>query len=239
MRSAGLSRPQLAHYARDLRTAFRIMFAVVALLMLVGLFSPQAHAQTEPSVTFGASVTNAAGSLSTRLTWSTTPEATSCTASGHPSWTGLKAPGGSADLPAITLSGTYTLTLACTWPGDTQARLAWVAPTQNTDGSALAKCASQTATGACLRSFTVHRGASATALTDSRAVDDRNATAYTWTGLAAGTHFFGVRAVNGDGTTSDLSNTASKVITATQTRNSAVTLTVNPLPSAPTGLTVQ
>lgn len=239
MRSPGLSVSQLNHYARDIGTGLRIFAAVIAMLILLVFFSPLANAQTEPSVTFGASVTNANGSLATRLTWSTSPAATGCTAAGHSSWTGAKAASGQQDLPAITLSGTYTLTLTCTWPGDTQARLTWTAPTQNTDGSALAKCASQTATGPCLRSFTIHRGASATTLSDSRAVDDRNATSYTWTGLAAGTHFFAVRALNGDGVQSDLSNAISKAITATQTRNSAVTLTVNPLPNAPTGLTVE
>lgn len=192
-----------------------------------------ANAQTEPSVTFGASVTNANGELSTTLTWSTTPAATSCTASGHDAWSATKPASGSLDLPKLTLSGSYTLRLECTWPGDTQARVSWTAPTTNTDGTALAKCATQSSTGPCLRSFVVVRGTSPTALNDSRTVNDRNATSYTWTNLAPGTHYFAVRAVNGNSVESDLSSVASKVITATQTRSSSVTLTVNPKPSQP------
>lgn len=212
--------------------------AYLLLVMLVGLHASLAMAQT-PSVTFGASVTSAAGSLTTQLTWSTTPAATSCTAAGHPSWTGTKAASGTQAMPAITLSGTYTLTLNCTWPGDTQARLTWTAPTTNTDGSALAKCASQTATGPCLRSFVIQRGTSATTLSDARAVDDRNAVAYTWTGLAAGTHYFAVEAVNGDGVRSNPSAVVSKAITATQTQSGTVTLTVNPKPGTVTGVEVE
>lgn len=215
--------------------AQRIAIMGIAVVLLLMLGVTIARAQT-PSITFGASVTNAAGSLTTRLTWSTTPAATSCTASGHTSWTGAKAASGAVDLPALTLSGTYTLNLNCTWPGDSQARLTWTAPTTNTDGSALAKCANQTATGPCLRSFLISRGTSAGALDDARAVNDRNATSYTWTGLAAGTHYFAVRAVNGDGVQSDISSVVSKLISATQTQSSAVTLTVNPKPGQVTDL---
>lgn len=210
----------------------RLAWITLGVLMLFLLGLHLAHAQEEPSVTFGASVTNAAGELSTRLTWSTTPAATSCTAAGHPSWSGAKAGSGQLDLPAITLSGSYTLTLACTWEASTQAVLRWSTPTTNTDGSALTKCASQMSTGPCLRSYLILRGASPTVLSDSRTLNDRNATSYTWTGLAVGQHFFAIRAVNGDGVQSELSNIATKTIVATQTRSSSVTLTVNPKPSA-------
>jgi hypothetical protein len=211
--------------------------AIIALGFAAALGASLSHAQTTPTLTFTAQTTTGAGSVVPALTWSTTPAATSCTASGAPDWTGTKAASGTQNLTAITSSRTYTL--ACTWPGDTSARLTWVAPTQNTDGTALAKCASQTATGACLRSFTIHHGASATVLSDTRAVDDRNATTYTWTGLTAGTHFFGIRALNGDGGQSELSNVVSKVIASTQTVNRQVAITVNPAPNPPTALTVE
>lgn len=239
MRSPGLSLSQLNHYARDLGTMARVLAAVLVTMFVLAMFAKPANAQTEPSVTFGASVTNAAGSLSTRVTWSTTPAATSCTAAGHPSWTGTKAASGTADLPAITMSGTYTLTLACSFPADSAARLSWTAPVTNTDGTALAKCASQTATGPCLRSFSVHRGTSPTALTTPVIVDDRNATSYTVTNLPAGTHYFAVRARNGDGTESALSDVGSKVIGSSQAANASVRLTVNPLPNTVTDLEVQ
>lgn len=211
--------------------------AIIALGFVAALGASIARAQTTPTLTFTAQTTTGAGSVVPVLTWSTTPAATSCTASGDAAWTGTKAASGTQTLAAINTSKTYTM--VCTWPGDTIARLSWTAPTQRTDGTAMAKCASQTATGPCLRSFTIHHGLAADTLSDARAVDDRNATTYNWTGLPAGTHYFGVRAVDGDGATSALSNVASKVISATQTVNRQVAITVNPTPNPPTGLAVE
>lgn len=213
---------------------------VAALFVMFGtlILTHKADAQTPPSMTFGASVTNANGSLTTMLNWSTTPAATSCTASGSPSWTGTKAGAGSFALPTITMSGTYNLSLSCTWPGDTTATLSWVAPTQNTDGTPLTKCLSQTTATSCLRSFNISHGTASGVLPDVVAVNDRNATSYIWTGLAAGTHYFAMTAVNGLGVESALTPEVSKVIAAV-TQTSAVTLTVNPKPSAPGGFTVQ
>lgn len=203
----------------------------LVLLLAAGSLSAQ-------TLTFTAQTTTGAGSVVPVLTWSTTPVATSCTASGDTAWTGSKAVSGTQTLAAITSSKTYTL--SCTWPGDTQARLAWVAPTTNTDGSALAKCASQTVTDQpCLKSYVVSRGASATALADSRNVDNRDALGFTWTGLAVGTHFFGVKAVTAQGVQSEVSNVVSKVISAPASVNRNVAITVNPQPNAPTGLTVE
>ena len=207
---------------------------IAALALVAAAVILPAHAQT---LTFTAQTTTGAGSVIPVLTWSTTPAAASCTASGDAAWTGTKAASGTATLAAITSSKTYQL--ACTWPGDTQARLTWVAPTTNTDGSALAKCTSQTDTGPCLRSFIVNKGTSATELVSPIAVNDRNATSYTWTGLTAGTHFFGVEAVTGQGVESALSNVVSKVITSTTSVNRNVAITVNPQPNPPTNLTVE
>lgn len=206
----------------------------VAAILAATLCAFAVQAQT---LTFTAQTTTGAGSVVPVLTWATTPAATSCTASGDAAWTGTKAAAGTVTLAAVTASKTYAM--SCTWPGDTTATLTWTAPTQNTDGSALAKCASQTATGSCLRSYSVHRGASAAALVDTKNVDDRNATGYNWTGLAAGTHFFGVRAINGDGGISELSGVVSKAITAVENVARSVAITVNPKPNAPTGLTVE
>jgi hypothetical protein len=212
------------------------------LLACLFLAATPAFAQTDPSVTFGASVTNANGSLTTTLTWSTTPAANSCTASGHSSWTGQKAASGSLALPAITLSGSYSLTLNCTWPGDSTATVRWTPPTQNTDGSALAKCASQAVTsGPCLLRYRVLRSDSqAGANEESRVVDDRNAVQYAWTGLPIGTHWFTVAVSNANNVESDLAMPrVSKVITGSITRNAGVTLTVNPKPSAAGNVTVE
>jgi hypothetical protein len=205
--------------------------------------SPLALAQvTEPSVTMGASVTNANGILSTTITWSTNPVANSCTASGHASWTGQKAGSGTLQLPDITLSGTYTLSLNCTWPGDTTATVSWTPPTQNTDGSALAKCASQTVTGSdCLLNFRVIKSDTQAGANEvSQLVDNRNATSYAWTGLPVGTHWFTVVARNARPVESDVAlPRVSKTITGSQVKTAGITLTVNPKPNAPVITSVQ
>lgn len=224
-----------------------IVYVALALLAVVSLafvaFEAPAAEPSEPAITFGASVTSANGQLATRLTWSTTPAATSCTASGHQSWAGTKPAAGSADLPVIALSGTYTLRLDCTWPGDTTARLAWGPPTQNTDGSALPKCASQNSTGNCLRFFRLYHGSSETQVASpqaqSRAVNDRNATTYEWTALGAGLQCFAVTAINGDNVESDLSAVGCKTVTLTSQHDASITLTVNPKPAPPGGFGVQ
>ena len=228
-----LTPADLQAYASKGKTMLKILAAVI--LATVGL---AIAAPANAAVTFTASVTNANGALNTTLTWSS-PGSTGCVASGHTSWTGAKPASGTLALPAITLSGTYTLTLACTKAGDTTATITWVAPLTNTDGGAIAKCASQTSTGPCLESFAIYRGTSATSLTEMRPVDDRNAVSHAWTGLSAGTHYFGVTARNGDGVESALSNIASKAITATVVENGSVTLTVNPIPRPPTSLSVE
>ena len=129
--------------------------------------------------------------------------------------------------------------MLCTWPGDTTATLSWVAPTQNTDGTPLAKCAAATDTGPCLAKYRIVHGLSADVLSDTRDHNFPNATSATWTGLAAGTHFFGLKAVTGQGVESALSNVVSKTISSTQTVNRTVGITVNPQPNAPTALTVE
>lgn len=180
------------------------------------------------SVTFGASVTSSNETLSTALTWSSSPAGASCTASGHPSWTGVKAASGTLSMPVINLSGTYTLTMACNWPAVTQARLCWQAPTQNTDGSPIQ--------AGSLGPYRIYQGTSATNLAR---VAEATGLCADRTGLATGTHYFAVTAVNTAGVESALSSVGSKTITGAVTRNSSVTLTVNPKPAAPGNLTVE
>lgn len=210
------------------------------LLSIVLLAAMPALAQTAPSVTFGASVTNANGSLTTTLTWSTTPAATSCTASGHSSWTGTKAASGSLALPAITLSGTYNLSLVCSWPGDSQANVTWTRPTTSVDGSALTQCAVPVpSSGGCLAGFNVYKSSTPAPFSspEMTPVKSPSAQSYLWTNIdPAGTYYFAVEAVNANGVPSPLSNVATKVVTSTVSKSSGVTLTVNPIPSAPTGV---
>lgn len=203
------------------------LFAVIALCAAVPALSQ--------TVTLTPSVTSGNGSIATTLTWSTTPAASSCTASGHASWTGSKAASGTQALPPITLSGTYALSLACTWPGDSTATVEWTPPTTNTDGSALAKCATADTAGPCLAYFQVYRRLNNADLSSgAEMVQARNPNAVSqpFTGLGAGTHYFGVEAVNGNNVASVLSNVASKVITSAVTRTESVNITVNPKPSA-------
>lgn len=201
------------------------------------LATAAAMAQTPNALIFNAQTVTGAGSVVPKLTWSTQPAAASCTASGASDWTGTKAASGTVTLAAITSSKTYQL--VCTWPGDTTAKLTWVRPTQNTDGTALEICTSQTATGSCLRSFTIYHGDTAATMNTTVTVNDRNATTYTFTGLPIGPEFFAVRAVNGDGVSSDMSNVASKTLTAGPSATEKVAITVNPQPNEPTALTVE
>lgn len=210
---------------------------VLLVLVLIGICQP-ASAQT-PTLDFTVATSTSDGrSITPRLTWSTTPAAQSCTASGATDWTGTKAASGTATLAAITATRSYSL--SCTWPGDTTATIRWTPPTTNTDGSALAKCSSQTEVGSCLRSFMVVRGSSASTVgSDGRVVNDRNATSYAWTGLSAGTHWFSVIAINGNDIQSDQATPpASKVITTATTQSRTLEVAVR-FPASPGGVTVE
>lgn len=202
--------------------------AAVALIAFLGAAAIASAAEPAPSINFSSSVTNADGTLSTNLTWSTSPAATSCEASGHPVWTGAKEPVGVAELPPITTSGTYTLTLACTWKADASARLTWEAPTQYTDGTPIPPEA--------LGPYRVFQG---TAPDSLQGVEEVAGLSTVREGLAPGTHYFAVAAVTTTGVQSELSAVGSKVIAEGASRTQSVTITVNPKPSAPTQLTVK
>ena len=168
-----------------------------ALFFFLFLAAGAVHAQTAGVVTLNANATSATGSMTPVLTWSTSPVATSCTASGG--WSGAKAASGTQTLPSISVTTNYTLT--CSW-GDGSARVSWVAPATNTDGSALNN----------LQGFRVYYGNSASTMTRNTTINDVTARAATISSLAAGTWYFAVRAVNVGGTQSDVSNVASKTI---------------------------
>lgn len=199
----------------------RLLLAISCLLLASASFA----AEPTYSVTFGASVTNANESLSTRLTWSSSPAGATCVASGHTTWTGAKAASGTLDLPSINMHGTYNLSLSCNWPADTQARLCWTAPTQYTDGSAIP--------AGGIGGYGIYQGTSASNLTRVDIVTSGLCT--TRTGLALGTHYFAVTAMTTGGAESARSGVGSKAITGAVTRNSSVTLTVNPVTKAPLG----
>lgn len=108
------------------------------------------------------------------------------------------------------------LLVLAAWPAFAQtgtAALSCTAPTQYTDGTAI---------GSAAISYRFYRGTTAASQTTASPV--QNACSYTFTGLAAGTHYFSVTAIVG-GQESAKTAAVSKVIAP-------------PVPSPPTGLTV-
>lgn len=163
------------------------------------LLASMAQAQTAGTITFSANRTSSSGAFAPVLTWSTSPVASSCTASGG--WTGTKFASGSETLASISSSKSYTLT--CSW-GSGTATVNWTKPTKNTDGTNLTD----------LTGFKVVYGNSASALNQSKSVTGASATSTSIGSLGAGTWYFAVRAVNGQGAESANSNVGSKTIRA-------------------------
>jgi hypothetical protein len=199
----------------------KVSYALLALpLLLLGTF---AQAQTAGTITFTANRTSSSTGFAPVLTWSTSPVATSCTASG--AWSGTKFASGSETLATITSSKSYTLT--CTW-GNGAATVNWTAPTRNSDGSTLTD----------LASFKVVYGNSASNLNLSKAVSDPRATSTSIGSLGQGTWYFAVRAVNSKGAESSNSSTVSKSITgASAAKTVNITITGTP-PTNPTYKTI-
>src|ERR1044072_5955990 len=103
----------------------KVSNALLALPLL--LLGTLAQAQTAGTINFTANKTSATGSLTPVLTWSTSPVAPSCSASG--AWSGTKFASGSETLAAITASKSYTLT--CAW-GNGTAKISWTADRKST-----------------------------------------------------------------------------------------------------------
>jgi hypothetical protein len=175
----------------------KFKYALLALPML--LLGSMAQAQTAGTITFTANRTSSTGSFAPVLTWSTTPVASSCTASGG--WSGTKFASGSETLATITSSKAYTLT--CSW-GNGSSTVSWTKPTKNADGSNLTN----------LAGYKVMFGNSAGALNQSKSIADPNATSTTIAALASGTWYFAVRAVNSGNVESNNSSVVSKSISS-------------------------
>jgi len=172
-----------------------------------------------------------------KLSWSTAPAATSCTASWD---TAAKTGSGSATLAAINVSKTYTMT--CTWPGDIEADLTWTAPTTYTNGNPLT-----------VAKYTFAYGTVQADVTNS--VPPTGVKTVTVTAPAtshhlsnvgtAGTYWFCGRAWDAAGISSscgymqDGVTLPSKVITGSETQTRSVAITVDPKPAAPTNFTVK
>jgi len=194
---------------------FTALFIVFCLLFL----SAGAQAQTAGVVTLRANSTSAQGSLVPVLTWSTNPVATSCRASGG--WSGNKGVSGSETLARISASTNYTLT--CSW-GSGSARVSWVAPTQNTNGTPLTN----------LAGFRVYYSTSNTSFSTSTLVNDTTSRSTTISALPAGTWYFMVRVLNSSQAESSNSNVATKAVTgATAAATVAITVSSTPPPPPP------
>lgn len=194
---------------------------VAGLALLAG--SPSAQAQAAASLSIDIS-----SPLAPTATWSTTPAATECRAS----WAGVVGPSGTATLPPITSSVTYTLD--CDFAGDSLATITWTNPTQNTDGSPYTDPGET-------RLYWGNDGsvASLTAADclagSPQAARPADQTMHTATGLSPGSWQFVAFAVNSMGICSAASNVATKMISGSFTASDSVSIV---LPEPITGLGV-
>lgn len=193
------------------------LLLVAALLLAAPAFSQTLTFTVESTTSGGTAVVP-------RLTWTTSPAGATCTASNG--WTGTKAAAGTELLAAINATKSYTLT--CAWPGIQTAIVSWTAPTLNTDGSAY------TDPGG----YRVQYGRTAASLDQSVYIQDPAARTWTSPTLAVGSWAFGVRAYNALGLESEISNVASKVMTASASQTRTLEVAIK-FPNPPTGLTVQ
>lgn len=105
-----------------------------------------------------------------------------------------------SDGQASTALPAFSITVSS---GSGFAALSWMAPAQNTDGSALTD----------LAGYTIHYGTSATSLNQTVTINSPSAITYTISGLATGrTYYFAVTAYNVQGYSSNLSGVVSKAI---------------------------
>ena len=198
----------------------------IAMLVAFGLalvafgLAPPAFAQN--TIIFTAETTTGTGEVLPVLTWSTSPAADDCIASG--SWSGQKGSAGTETLLVITTSATYAI--ECQWT-DSAVMLSWTAPTQNTDGSTLVD----------LAGYRIYFGLISGVPYDSMIeIPDATATTYVVEPLVAGTWFFAATAFNAQDIESDFSNETMKTITGVEGGSEAVSITVNAQPNPPGGL---
>lgn len=191
------------------------------LCLLAGL------AQAQNVITFSTNVSQAGGSATPTLTWSTQPAAASCTASGD--WSGAKFASGTETLPTTATSKTYNLT--CTWPADRTAVLTWTPATKNTDGSNYTDPAS-----VLIRYGVGKTAAQALDLSVSVPVP---ATTTTFNDLIPGVWSFEAISVNQAAQLSAPTGRVTKTVLADLADTETVGVTVNPRPLPPSGLAVQ
>lgn len=201
------------------RVSLRTLGSASALLL--ALLSAPVLAQTAGTVDFSVQVVSSSnGTVTPKLTWNTSPQASGCTASGD--WTGAKTWTGTEVLPATTKSQNFVLT--CSWAATT-ASLTWTNPTTYTDGSALG-----------LAKIRIYYGASASNLSQVREVAAPG-TSSSFTGLAAGTWYFSLSAFDLAGVESLLTTPVSTSI-GSASASKTLALAVK-IPNPPSGLVAQ
>ena len=215
----------------------------------LALFALPLSVNAQRTIDFSANTTTGDGQVVPVLTWSTTPPAASCEASGQ--WSGEKGASGQETLDPISTSATFNLT--CTWPGDSLATVSWNNPTTNCNGTPITDLESivirysfeedpvvGNADDPCDSSNEVVTLESITM--DGKGVvhDDLELTTRTITGLTeVGEYFFRAHACNSRGICSGPSNIAAKVFTGAVTAVESVGIQVNPIPSPVLNLTIQ
>jgi len=107
-----------------------------------------------------------------------------------------------SDGTASATLGPFSITVNAVGAGGGSATLSWTAPTENTDGTALTD----------LAGYEVHYGQDQDNLDQTVKLDNPSLTSYMVENLGSGTWYFAIVAVNASGTTSPLSNTASKTV---------------------------
>lgn len=180
------------------------------------LFAGVAAAQSAGVITFSSNKASSNGAYEPTLSWSTSPAARSCRASGG--WSGTKAGSGRQVIPTINATTNYSLT--CDW-GEGSATVRWSAPTSNTDGTALTN----------LARYKIRYGTNRSSLDKSVLVDDPARRSLTINSLTAGTWYFSVRAINSANVESADSNLGSKAVSAASI---AKTITIS-IPDPPAG----
>lgn len=229
----------LAPLVRTERALARFFLIVGFVLILAAFYAGRAHGQNAPILTFASEVTRSVESAVPKLSWNTVPAATSCTASGDAAWTGTKAASGSVTLASITSTKNYTL--VCTWPGDVEATLKWTPPTLYTDGTPLTVAKYTFAYGTNASDV----GLAAYPTTVKLATIPAPAVTHHLSSVGpAGTYFFCGRAYDAAGTPSACARNTdgtlpSKVITGSAAQTRSVSVTIDPKPASPTGLTVE
>ena len=108
-----------------------------------------------------------------------------------------------SDGKATTSLPAFTITVTAAGGGTNgTATLSWLAPTTNTDGTALTN----------LSGYKLYHGTSASALTDVRSISSPGTTIYVFDQLATGTHYFAMSAVNSAGVEGAKTGVGSKTI---------------------------